>query len=179
MDVSVRPSLRPPRLSVRPCTRWLSKPSGAKWSDRGPFGWLPKRPKWLFSGKLEGPWVALYPAGKIPQYYFHYEIGRRVGLKPILASLKSLLTLIRLKRKLKPSGRLYPFLLGIYKFRVGLWLISLGLYILWPRRRRKKRGGKRRGRRGGRRRKGGGSKGKSGGGIKGGREGRGGGQGKG
>ena len=66
IDAFVRPSLRPPRLSVRPCTRWPFKPSGARWSDRGPFGWLPKRLKWLFLSKFKGPWVALCPAGEIP-----------------------------------------------------------------------------------------------------------------
>ena len=95
MDIFVRPSLWPPRLNVRPYTRWLSKPSGARWLDRGPFGWLPKRPKWLFLGKFEGPWVVLYPAGKVPQYRFYYKIRRRVGLRLILILLKSLLALIR------------------------------------------------------------------------------------
>ena len=157
MNISVRPSLRPPRLNIRPCTRWPSKPSGARWSDRGPFGWLPKRPKWLFSGKLEGPWVALYPAGKVPQYRLYYEIRKRVGLKLILALLKLLLALIRLKKRLKPFGKLYPFLFRIYKFRVKLWLVSLGLYIFRPRKRRKKKGERRKGGRKGGKRKGGGS----------------------
>ena len=167
----MRPSLRPPRLSVRPYTRWPSKPFGVKWLNRGFFGWLLKRPKWLFSGKLEGPWVALYPAGEVPQYRLYYEIRRWVGLRLILASLKSLLALIRLRRKLKPFGKLYPFLLRIYKLRMGLWLISLGLHILRPRKRRK--GGKERkkGGKGGGKRKGGGSGGKSGESIKGGKKG--------
>ena len=66
MDIFVRPFLRPPRLSVRLYTRWPFKLSGARWLDWGPFRWLPKRPKWLFLGELEGPWVALCPAGKVP-----------------------------------------------------------------------------------------------------------------
>ena len=66
MDVSVRPFLRPPRLSVRLCIRWLFKPFGVRWLDRGPFRWLPKRPKWLFLGEFKGPWVALYLAGEVP-----------------------------------------------------------------------------------------------------------------
>ena len=90
--------------------------------------------------------MALYPAGKVPQYRLYYEIKKRVGLRPILALLKSLLALIRLRRRLKPSGRLYPFLLKVYKLQVGLWLISLGLHILWPRKRKK--GGKKKGKEG-------------------------------
>ena len=169
MDVSVRPFLRPLRLSMRPCTRWLFKPSGARWLDRGPFRWLPKRFKWLFLGELEGPWVALCPAGEVPQYYLHCKIRRRVGLRLILALLKSLLALIRLRKRLKPFGRLYPFLFKIYKFRVGLWLVFLGLHIFRLRRRRRGGEGRRRGERGRRRKRGGGNGGKNGGGIKGGR----------
>ena len=71
--------------------------------------------------------MALYPAGKVPQYRFHREIGRRVGLGLLLALLKSLLVLIKLRRRLKPSERLYPFLFEIFKFRMKLWFISLGL----------------------------------------------------
>ena len=100
--------------------------------------------------------MALCPAGEVPQYHFYYKIGRRVGLRLILALLKLSLALIRLGRMLKPSRRLCPFLLGIFKLRVGLWLISLNLYILWLRRRRKGGGGGRGkgGRRGGRNGKG-------------------------
>ena len=170
MDAFVRPSLRPPRLSIRPCTRWPSKPFGARWSDRGPFGWLPKRLKWLSLGELKGPWVALCPTGKVPQYRLYYKIRKWVGLRLILASLKSLLTLIRLRRKLKPSGKLYPFLLKIYKLRVRLWLISLDLYILRLKRKRKKGGEKRKKGKKGKKKKKRGSKRKSGGGIKGGKE---------
>ena len=65
MDVFIRLSLRPPRLNVRPCIRWPSKPSGVRWLDRGPFGWLLKRPKWLFLGKFEGLWVVLCLAGEV------------------------------------------------------------------------------------------------------------------
>ena len=97
-----------------------------------------------------------------------------MGLRPILASLKLLLTLIKLRKRLKPSGKLYPLLLGVYKLRVGLWLISLGLYIFRPRKRRKKGGERRKGGKKGGKRKGGGNGGKNGGGIKGGREGQGG-----
>ena len=61
-----------------------------------------------------------------------------MGLRPILALLKSLLALIRLRRKLKPSGKLYPFLFKIYKLQVGLWPVSLGLYILRPKKKKKK-----------------------------------------
>ena len=74
-------------------------------------------------GEFKGPWVALYPAGEVPQYHFHYEIGKRVGLRLILALLKLLLALIRLGKRLKPSERLCAFLPGIYKFRVGLGLV--------------------------------------------------------
>ena len=172
INASVRPSLRPPRLSVRFYTRWPSKPSGVRWSDWGPFRWLPKRFKWLFLSEFEGPWVALYPAGEIPQYHLHYEIRRRVGLRLILALLTSLLALIRLGKRLKPSGKLYFFLLGVYKFRVGLWLVSLGLYIFWPRRRRRRKGEgeRRRGGKGKRKKKERGRGRKSGEGIKGGKK---------
>ena len=71
--------------------------------------------------------MVLYPAGEVPQYYLYYEIRRWVGLRPILALLKSLLTLIRLRRRLKPFERLYALLLGIYKFQVGLKLIFFSL----------------------------------------------------
>ena len=111
--------------------------------------------------------MALYPAGKVPQYHFYCKTGRRVGLRPILALLKSLLVLIKLGRRLKPSRRLYPFLLGVYKLRVRLWLISLGLHIFWPKRKRKGGGEKKKGGKGGGKRKKKGSGGKSGGGIKG------------
>ena len=49
-----------------------------------------------------------------------------MGLRPILALLKSLLTLIRLRRRLKPFNRLCAFLPGIYKLRVGLELVFFG-----------------------------------------------------
>ena len=111
--------------------------------------------------------MALYPVRKVLQYRLYYKTGKRVGLRLILVLLKSLLALIRLRKRLKPFGKLYSLLFGVYKFRVGLWLISLGLYILRPRRRKKKGGGKRKGGKGGKKRKKGGNKGKSGGGIKG------------
>ena len=99
--------------------------------------------------------MALYPAGKIPQYHFYHKIKRQVGLKLLLVFLKLLLSLIRLGRRLKPSGILYFSLFGVFKFRIKLWLISLGLQIFRLRRKRRVEGKQRRGGKGGGRKKGG------------------------
>ena len=136
----------------------------------GVFRWLPKRFKWLSLGELKGPWVALYPAGTVPQYRLHYKIKRRVRLRLILALLKLLLTLIKLKKRLKPFGRLYLFLLKIFKFRVGLWLVFLGLHILRPKKKRRGGGKRRKKGRGEKKKRGGGKEGKSGEGFKGGKK---------
>ena len=76
---------------------------------------------------------------------------------------------MRLRKRLKPFGKLYPFLFKVFRLRVGLWLVSLGLYTFRPR--RKRRGGEkgRKGGRGGGKKKGRRKRRKSGGGIKGGK----------
>ena len=64
-----------------------------------------------------------------------------MGLRPILTLLKLLLALIRLGKRLKPSKKLYALLPRIYKFRVGLKLVSFGLQTCRPKKRRKREGG--------------------------------------
>ena len=83
--------------------------------------------------------------GKGPVVLFllqNKKIGKvkiNTGLIKIIAGFN------KVKKRLKPSGKLYPFLLGIFKLQVGLWLISLGLYIFWPRKRKRGGGGRRKG----------------------------------
>ena len=74
--------------------------------------------------RTQGPVGNIISGGKgpaIPSPLQNREINR---VKANTGLTKVVINLNKLRRRLKPSGRLYPLLLRVYKLRVGLWLIS-------------------------------------------------------